>query len=289
MARIRPQPRNVPTASPPTVPKTAVITDSHRTVARQLAAALADRRAQPELTGALVDRQRQRVADPHHGDQHGDGEQPVDHGRASSRSRTRPSPCTPRRLRFGRRVALGDRAHDGEAVGLGHPVGEVDEHDHVTALAGVRGPVVGRHHEIAERHPLGEDHADREVGRGAVDERQRDRVIGGQSVFLRVVLADRDPSGTQVADRALDDAHVEHRIEPAEVGGRRFDVVAVDAGGGEGHADCVIDLGLLGDRAGQFGAQGRAAEAVLFDDQVAAEPVVDGIVDRRLERTSRTW
>ena len=68
----------------------------------QLAAALADGAQQPELTGALVDRQRQRVADAHHGDQHGDGEQPVDHGQHRVDLAARPSPCT--------RRGSGDRA-----------------------------------------------------------------------------------------------------------------------------------------------------------------------------------
>ena len=55
--------------------------DDHRLPAQrraQLRPGLADRPQQPELPRPFVDRQRQRVADAHQGDQHGDAEQSVD-------------------------------------------------------------------------------------------------------------------------------------------------------------------------------------------------------------------
>ena len=110
MARIRPQPRNVPDGEPADGTEDG---HDHRLPPdgrAQLAAALADGAQQPELTGALVDRQRQRVADPHHGDQHGDGEQPVDHGQHRVDLGPDRVLVLARGLRFGRRVALGDRA-----------------------------------------------------------------------------------------------------------------------------------------------------------------------------------
>ena len=63
---------------PPTVPNTTTITDSQRTVERSSRAGLADGSQQPELPGALVDRQRQRVGDAHQGDQDGEAEHAVD-------------------------------------------------------------------------------------------------------------------------------------------------------------------------------------------------------------------
>ena len=55
-----------------------MITDSQRTVARSWRAGHAHRPQQPELPGALEDREGQGVGDAEQGDDHGQGEQGVD-------------------------------------------------------------------------------------------------------------------------------------------------------------------------------------------------------------------
>ena len=74
---------------------------------------------------------------------------------------------------------VGDRGDGGQAVGLRDAVGEVDEHDHVTELLGVRGPVVRRHDHVAD------------VLRGAVDgtDRQfRVEPVGERTASIRLPI-----------------------------------------------------------------------------------------------------
>ena len=106
------------------VPNTATMTDSQRSAERSWRPRLADRPQEPELPRPLVDRQRQRVADAHHGDQDGDAEQAVDHvqhlvdlvaDRVDVPSRVSGS---------GAPWAVGDGGDGGLAGGLGDAVGE---------------------------------------------------------------------------------------------------------------------------------------------------------------------
>ena len=80
------QPKNSPIARPSSVPSSAMITDSHRTAERTWRAAHADRAQQPDLAGALVDRQRERVGDADQRDDDREEQQRVDEVRRACRS-----------------------------------------------------------------------------------------------------------------------------------------------------------------------------------------------------------
>ena len=110
----------------------------------QLGAGLADRPEQAELTGALVDRQRQRVGDAHQGDQRRPGRAGRRRGRASGRSRTptRVDVLVARLRRRVRRSGSVTACDRGLALGFRTtPSARSIEHDDVAGLRGVRRPV----------------------------------------------------------------------------------------------------------------------------------------------------
>ena len=94
-----------------------MITDSYRTVARSWLPGHAHRPQQPELPGALEDRERQGVGDAEEGDDHGQGEQGVDEVQEHVDVGAGGLPELVPVLHLGQRVAVGDRL-DGGAAGL---------------------------------------------------------------------------------------------------------------------------------------------------------------------------
>ena len=116
------------------MPNTAMITDSHRTAERTWRTAHADRAQQPDLAGALVDRQRECVRDTDQRDEHRQEQQRVDevHDRVDGGF-----------LRLlvlgvvaqvGGRVRLDDLLDRGPTVGRTHAGRERGEHEEVEAL-----------------------------------------------------------------------------------------------------------------------------------------------------------
>ena len=111
-----------------------MITDSHRTAGANLGTAHADRAQQPDLAGALVDRQRKCVRDTDQRDEHRQEQQRVDevHDRVDGRFLRLLVPGVVAQV--GGRVRLDDRFDRGPTVLGTHAGRERGEHEDVEAL-----------------------------------------------------------------------------------------------------------------------------------------------------------
>ena len=182
----------------------------------QLRPGLADGPQQPELPRPLVDRQRQRVADAHQGDQHGDAEQAVDHEQHLVDLARRSTPRYSSRVCGSgapkRSVTGGD---GGLAVLDADTVGERRRTAPMSiAWPGVGRPVLAGHDDVARTTSARSKTAP--ISRSAVvavDERHRHDVTEPTACSSAHCSLTATSPAVDVGQRAGDDAEVEDRGE----------------------------------------------------------------------------
>ena len=250
----------------------------------QLAPALPHGPKQPQLAGALVDRQGQRVGDAHEGDHDGHDQQHVDDRQDLVDLAGNRVEVLLAVLDVGCPEAVGNRLDGGLPVGRRHAVDQVDEqHDVTRPGGGVRCVGRLRQDHVVDQLVVVEDRPKRELVGGPVREGHRHRIPESEAVVRGVVGEQRHLPVAQVVDGPLRDVHVEHPLERGRVDHRGHGVVAADRHGRDAHPGGHVDLGQGTDGGLQLGREPGAAEVRLRDHQVAGELLRHGVVDGLLD------
>ena len=245
---------------------------------------LADRPQQAELTGALVHRERDRVADAHDGDQDRDREQAVDEGQRLVDLPVDRVEVLATCLHVGCVEPSSDLLHGGLRLVDRHAGRRRHQHDDVHRLRGVR--VVGsrRDDHVAEQVLQPVDHLDGQRRLRAVGPADLDRRTDRPAVVRGVVRLHGEPVGGQRRDVAVLHLHVGDRRQVRGVDHDRVVGLAVDLDDAVSAGRDLVELGQLAQCRHHRRVEAWRAEVRLGDHEVGGHRAVGGAADRGLHR-----
>ena len=257
-----------------------------------LAAEHPHRPEESELPRALVDRERQRVADADGRDHDRQPEEAVDQVQHAGdlRDDVVAEAVLVEHLDAGN---AGDRRLDVTPNGLEvGAVGEPDEEVLVDVLRRDRVEVGAGEDPVADQVGVVGDRLHRDVELASLRDAGDDVVADRQVVALGDGGVDDDPAVGEIVERALDHRRLEHlrqrrRVGAAQEGGGRVAVVVDDLAGAEAEAADRLHTWHRGHQLG--GATGQAGEAgsealVGLHDEVGTQPARHLVGDGRLGR-----
>ena len=283
-ARTSPQPRNVPMPRPMTVPTTAVITDSHRTMARSLPRLSPTARSRPSSRLRSWIESDSVLASPIRAMRMARHEQAVHEGQQLVDLTGHPLHVLVAVLHGGGAVLLDHRLDRGAALLEAGAVLQADQHGDVAGPQGVGRPVLLGHDDVAEQVADAVDGADREGALLLAGEVHGDLAAEAQVVVGGVALGHRDLAGCDRGQVALLHVEVEQGRHRRRVAGGGVLGAAVDGHRGVGERHRLGHLGQGVDLGRHRRAQPGAAEVVRGDHQVTAEALLDRLIDGAAER-----